>query len=104
MLNIKEEFKATRVMIKHTVWKAPTEKDLEQKIYNCIVREIKKEAKMLTRTYGGKVTIAPFEEMKREYTPVLSRRKYSVSFVDNYGNAHKHYMTVEYENYGYVVD
>ena len=103
MLNIREEFVAKRVMGNHTVWKAPTEEELKMKIYKCLVREIKRDVKRTPMYYGGKATIAPFEEMKKEYTPVVGRRKYSVSFVDGRGDVHKHYMAIEYGHYGYVV-
>lgn len=101
-MKIREEFSAKRVLGNHKVWKANTEKELEKKIYRTIIKEIHEKAK--NYYWYGKVIIAPFEEMKREYTPVVSRRKYSVAFTDKDGDIHKHYITIEYGHYGYFYE
>ena len=97
MLNIKEEFSAKKVMGDHKIWKADTEESLKKKLYRHMAKEVLND-KTKAILYN-KITILPYDKMKEERASVQGRKKFALVYLDEKGNSHKHYMTVEYNHY-----
>ena len=100
MLKIKEEFIAKKVVGNHKIWKADTEESLKKKLYRYMKNEVLND-KTKTILYN-EITILPYDKMREERASVQGRRKFALVYLDDKGNSHKHYMTIEYNHYGRV--